>query len=146
MANRVHSKGPFVHEEALAGEAGIYPGMNLYMRQDGKVYLHATEGGGGEVLIAEEDALQGKTVDDVYTINNTCMISIPNKGSEFNVLLKAGEVAVIGSNLISGGDGTFKVSENIASGSTIDDNNVLAVAQEAVTPGASNALVAARII
>jgi len=59
MANRIHSKGAFRHEEDQAAEAGIYPGMLLRLDNAGEVEMHDTEGGavGDEVLIAEEDAL-----------------------------------------------------------------------------------------
>jgi hypothetical protein len=149
MANRIHSKGNWVHEESPAGEAGIYPGMLIELNTAGAVIKHATEGGHGEAAVAMEDALQGGIVDTVYTNGEIVSYGLPCKGGEFNVLLKAGETAVIGSKLISGGDGTWKVDTNVSSGVTISGQGRLAVATEALdlsASGAVNTLVSARII
>jgi hypothetical protein len=109
---RIHSKGEFEQEEYYAGEAGIYPGMQLELNSAGKVIKHATSGGalGDEAMYAMEDQMQGKTVDDVYTINTIVTCIIPRKGSEINVLLADGETVAIGTKIMSGGDGTSKAN------------------------------------
>jgi hypothetical protein len=149
MANRIHSKGDWRHDEALAGEAGIYPGMLVELNSDGEVIAHATEGGNGEFAIAMEDALQGATIADVYTNAEIVSYGLPVKGAVFNVLLAAGENAAIGNWLISGGDGTFKVNTNVTSGVTIEAGGLLAKAEEALdlsASGTSNTLIAARVV
>jgi hypothetical protein len=149
MANRIHSKGDWRHEEALAGEAGIYPGMLVSLNSAGAVIMHATEGGRGEVAIAMEDALQGKTVDDVYTNAEIVSYGIPVTGAVFNVLLQAGETAIIGSELISAGNGKFKVDTNVSSGVTIDAKGRMLIAEEALdlsASGSSDTLIAARVV
>lgn len=142
---RIHSKGTFRQDEAVAGEAGIYPGMLLEVNSSGNVIKHDDEGGRAEKLVAQEDVLQGNTVSTVYTSGGIVTYIIPHQGSEVNVLIKAGQGVSIGDELISAGDGTFKVATDIASGNTVDE--VLFVATEAcdlTASGAVNTLCAAR--
>jgi len=107
MANRIHSKGPYTHEEYNAGEAGIYPGMLVKLDADGDVTMHATEGGRAEAMFAEEDALQGNTVDKVYTVDELCSVILPGLGSEVRARFQDGVDLDIGDRVVSGGDGTL---------------------------------------
>lgn len=129
MANRIHSKGPYTHEEANADEAGIYPGMLVKMVSSGGVEIHDLEGGRCEALFAEEDALQGKTVDDVYTIDNPVSLILPGLGCEIRALVQDGQVVEIGDHLISAGDGTLIRLAGSSSGG--ENDYVVGVAMEA---------------
>lgn len=119
--HRIHSKGSYRHDEAYAAEAGIYPGMLLTLNSSGKLAIHSTEGGvlGDEKIVAEEDALQGKTVDTVYTIDTIASYMIPNKGSVVNMLIEDGQDISIGDKLISAGNGKLKVTTDLESGETL---------------------------
>ena len=108
MSNRIHLKGPYTHDEADAGEAGIYPGMLLKVASDGDVEIHDTEGGRAEALFATEDSLQGNTVATVYTVDNPVMLILPGLGCEVNALIAAGEDIAIGDWLCSNGDGCLR--------------------------------------
>lgn len=112
VIKRIHSKGPIIQDEAFAGEAGIYPGMLIKLNSSGQVIKHTTAGGvlGDENLIAIEDQLQGKTVDDVYADEALVTYMIPHVGSELNILLDDGETVVVGGKIISTGDGTLKAT------------------------------------
>jgi len=136
------------YEEGFAS-AAISPGM-LIERTPGtlgnEVTPHNFAGGGGEVMIALEDALQGKTINDAYVAASAGPPAVPadmisyrlaKAGEEYFVLLKDGEVAADGDPLTSGGDGTFTVA---AAG-----EEVLAVAVEALSPSGANAHIKARI-
>lgn len=138
MANRIHSKGSYVYDEAVAGEASIYPGMLLELNSDGEVIMHDTEGGRAEKAFAIEDALQGNTVDDAYAADDVVAYIIPVQGAEVNALLKAGYDYAIGDELISAADGTLKQATEISSGETVDD--VVAVVTEAVDLTGSGAV------
>ncbi len=149
MANRVHNKGPFRHEENKAAAAGIYPGMLLILDSADKVAVHATEGGalGGEAMFAEEDALQGNTIATVYTIDEIVSVIIPNKGSVVNALIEDGQDISIGDKLISAGNGKLKVTTDLESGETLA--NVIGIATEAIDLTGSNSsdtLSAVRIV
>ena len=138
MANRIWNKGEFRQEENVAAEAGIYPGMLLTLDSANKVAIHADEGGalGGEAIFAVEDALQGKTIDDVYAISTIVTTVIPNKGSVINALIEDGQDISIGDKMISAGNGKLKVSTNLESGETLA--NVVGIATEAIDLTGSN--------
>jgi hypothetical protein len=145
VIKRIHSRGPIIQSEAYAAEAGIYPGMLIKLDSDGKVVKHANAGGvlGDENLIAIEDQLQGKTVDDVYAINTIVTYMIAPPGSELNVLLDDGAAVVIGGKIISTGDGTVKATTGTPA-------KTLGVATKALDLSASantaNALVPCRFV
>ncbi len=148
MANRIHCKGTFRHEEMKANEAGIYPGMLLVMDSNGEVGMHAVEGGelGDEVLIAEEDALQGNIVSTVYADDAPVMIIIPNRGSVVRMRLAENEVLSIGEKVCSNGDGYIACIDNVDSPSKVEV--VIGVAEEAADLSSGNvlgALVAIRV-
>ncbi len=112
VIKRIHSKGPFEQEEYVAAEAGIYPGMLVELDTDGNVIKHDVSGGavGDETLVAMEDQIQGKTVDDVYADEAIVTVMIPAKGTEVNLLLKDGAVVTPGVKVMSNGDGTIIVN------------------------------------
>lgn len=130
MNNRIHSKGPFTHEEYNAGEAGIYPGMLIKLVADGDVEIHDLVGGRCEAMFAEEDALQGKTIDDVYAVDNVVACILPGLGCEVRARIQNDQIVEIGDHLISAGDGTLIVLDSVASGG--ENDYVLAVAMEAL--------------
>jgi len=143
---RIHSKGPFTREEYNADEAGIYPGMLIMLMPTGGVERHDLQGGRCEAMFAEEDALQGKTVSDVYTVDNIVSCIIPQLGCEVNALLQDGQDVDIGDQLISAGDGTLIALTSIDSGG--ENDYVVATAMEALDLSGSaddNGLIRVRI-
>jgi len=147
IVKRIAKKGEYRHEEAKAGEAGIYPGMLLVLQADGTVKKHAVEGGalGDEVLIAAEDALQGKTVDDVYTSGDIVTYYIPAKGAVMNILAEAGTALGIGDKIHSAGDGTIQEASAAASGVTPVPFGIVEEAVDLSASGAVDTLVPIRI-
>jgi len=138
MANRIHSKGPYTHEEYDAGEAGIYPGMLLKLASDGDVEIHDDENGRAEALFAEEDALQGKTISDVYTVDNVVSCILPQLGCEIRALIQAGQDLSIGDRVVSAGDGTLQALGTLDSEAI--DIFVIGVMMEAIDLSASDAV------
>lgn len=135
-AQRIHSKGPYSREEYDAGEAGIYPGMLLKLASDDDVEIHDDENGRAEALFAEEDALQGKTVADVYTVDELVTCILPGLGCEIRALIADENNVSIGDRLVSNGDGRLKPLGNLDSGGI--DVFVIAVATENCDLTASN--------
>ena len=136
---RIHSKGDYRYEEFVAGEAGIYPGMLLYVFAGGTVKMHASDSAITEKLFALEDALQGKSVADVYAIGSIVPCIIPAVGSVVNALITAGQDIAIGDKVVSDGNGCLK------EGSTV----VLGIAEEVLDltdSGDSNDLCPIRIV
>jgi len=137
---RIHSKGAYRQEEAYAGEAGIKPGMLVKLHTNGKLLKHSTQGGdlGDEVLVAVEDALQGKTVSDAYDDASLVTYIIPNKGSVVNMLLKATNNASIGNKLCSASGGVLELVSGLSS--NVSNGSVVGVAEEACDLSASGAV------
>jgi hypothetical protein len=103
---RIHAKGTYQQEEAVAASA-ITPGMLVeFFGKAGTLQPHSTEGGQApEAAFAVEDALQGKTVSDAYAAGDVVTYILPSKGSCVNAILKDGYDYSIGMQLISAGDG-----------------------------------------
>jgi len=132
-ANRIHSKGPYTHEEYNTTETGIYPGMLLNLNSSGNVEKHSDENGRAEALFAEEDALQGRTVDQVYeldSVTDKVLVSciLPGLGCEVRALIQDEQEISIGDRLVSAGDGRLKALGTLDSGDI--DVFVIAVAME----------------
>jgi hypothetical protein len=145
--NRIHSKGDYRLEEYPAGEADIYPGMLLEMASDGEVIKHDSEYGFGEFMIAAEDALQGHTVDDAYTIHEIVQCLLPTKGAEVNLLIEDGEDVEIGEILVSSANGHWRVAT--AGESAGEHYGIMAMAVEncdTTVSGVLDTLCAARVI
>jgi len=135
---RIHSKGEFRQEEAVAGAAGIKPGMLVKLNSAGQAIVHASQGGRAEKAFAIEDALQSKTVDDAYVSGSIVSYILPGQGSEVNALIEAGQDIAVGDELISAGNGKLKKASDADSGVTVAE--VVAIAMEAVNLTASGAV------
>ena len=128
-ANRIHSKGTFAYEEYPAGEADIMPGMLLRLTSTGTVIKHDLENGRCEKMFAQEDYLQGKTVEDLYALANPVGCIIPNLGSEVYGRLENDQVVAIGDWLMSRGNGLLKNGEDLDS--AVEDYFMVGTAMEA---------------
>lgn len=135
-SNRIHIKGGYSYEEYTIGEANLYPGMLVELNSSGNVVAHDDEGGRGVCMILMEDALQGNTVDTVYTNATVGLVIQPYKGTEVNVLIEDGQNIAIGTELISAGNGKFKAKADLESGETHDQT--IGVAAEACDLTGSN--------
>lgn len=127
--NRIHSKGPYTHEEYPAGETGIYPGTLLKLMSDNTVDIHDDENGRAEAMWAEEDALRGRTITHAFAVGNVVPCILPLLGCEIRALIQDGQDISVGDRLVSAGDGTLKALGNLDSGAI--DVFVIAVAMEA---------------
>ncbi|HUS88038.1 MAG TPA: hypothetical protein VMW91_01500 [Desulfosporosinus sp.] len=116
---RIHSKGDWRHDEAVATAVAITPGMIVERITGGYVRAHSTEGGDGAFIVAMEDALQGKTVSQAYAVSVPIMLGLPVQGSEMNCLLVAGESVVVGDDLVSNGLGMLIAEASVSSGVTV---------------------------
>lgn len=116
MANRIHAKGPFVQEEYVAAEADIQPGMLVKLNSSGQLIKHDVENGRAEVMFAQEDALQGRNVDQLYALEAVATVILPNLASEVFGRLENDQVVAIGDWLVSRGNGLLKNIGSLDSG------------------------------
>lgn len=97
-----------VIEEYVAA-ATIYPGMVVELTSAGKVQAHSSAGGAvAPLMVALEDELQGKGIDDAYATDTPVQVWIPYRGDEFYGVLIDGESVVVGDALESAGNGYLK--------------------------------------
>lgn len=129
-------------KEEMVAAAAITPGHLVYENTSGLAAVHATEGGYAERLFAEEDALQGRTIDDDYAASDQVFLHVAMPGDVIYAWLKAGENVSIGANLVSAGDGTLIDEGSVGSGVTV--KQIVGKAVEAKDLSASGA-VASRI-
>ena len=144
--NRIHAKGDYRQEEALAGGT-VTPGMLIELNGSAAVIAHNSEGAVAERAFAAEDALQGAVVGTDYDAADLVTYILPVKGACVNALLKAGYSYDEGDILISAGDGTLIQASEISSGGTVYDN--IAICTEALdlsASGAANTLSEVRIM
>jgi hypothetical protein len=107
--------GERAYEERKAAVAGIYPGMVCEITSDLKVQPHSTEGGKVEVLVAIEDALQGHTVDDAYTVNEPVRLMRFRPGDHCLLRQHVHTNIACGEQVVSHGDGTVRSASDSGS-------------------------------
>jgi hypothetical protein len=101
------------HEEYPANSGNVYPGHLLYevpATSPLAVDPHNVVGGGGPVLVAEEDALQGGTNATAYVINSPVSVRVCAKGDKMLLRLTTGQSVTAGQPLMSNGDGTVTLN------------------------------------
>lgn len=126
-----------VIEEMLA-HATITPGMLVEQLSTGKVQAQSTPGECDLPMVALEDELQGKGIDDNYAENDPVQIWVVQRGEIVNALLTTGQTVVVGDALTSTGDGTLKEASY--------EDVVVAIAAEAVTTTSEVQRIAARFV
>ena len=143
MANTIKlKKYSDVIVEAVAN-ATITPGMLIELMSTGKVRAHASAGGNvAPIMVALEDELQGKGIDDDYAANAPVQCWIPYRGDEVNAIVKDGQNIAIGDLLESAGNG--EVQKHVADVDSSNDitfiypNQIVGVALEAVNMSGSS--------
>lgn len=112
---QVENFGGVVYEERDSAEAGIMPGMLCEVDTSGTVVKHNSAGAKAECLIAIEDSLQGKTVDDAYGNDVPVRLVRFRPGDEFHGLADGGTNIAIGEFVCSAGNGMFRSASDSGS-------------------------------
>ena len=128
-----------VIEEMIAA-AAIYPGMVVEMDSAGKAKVHATATGNVvPVMVALEDELQGKGIDDAYAANDKVQVWIPNSGDQFYGIIADGQTIAKGDLLESDGYGRLqKHVPDEGSVNAIYQSSIVGVALDAVSTAAGS--------
>lgn len=124
--------------EEMVAHAAITPGMLIEQLSTGKVRAQSAAGSVSIPMVALEDELQGKGIDDAYAADDPVQVWVVQRGEIVNAILTTGQTIVIGDELTATGDGTLKEA-------TYEDE-VVAIAVEAVTTTGTAARIAARFV
>lgn len=126
-------------EEFIAA-AAIYPGMVVEMDSAGKAKVHATAGGNVvPVMVALEDELQGKGIDDAYAAADKVQTWILNSGEVFYGILADGQTIAKGDLLESDGYGRLqKHTPDAGSQDSIYQNAIVGVALDTISTAAGS--------
>jgi len=142
--SKIHLIGEGRYEEGIAAGT-IKPGKLIKLTVGGtdgtfdsgyqRKVLVNNQGAGDacEMAFATEDALQGRTIDEDYVLNERVFYVIAGKGDVVQAWLSGGEHTQVGDELIHNGDGTFAV----AAGSDASQTR-LAVALEELDKSSSD--------
>ena len=99
------------HEEKTAVSA-ISPGHMGELTSAGKIQPHSSKGGAHMRLFAKENVLNGDNVDTAYDADDLVMCAYVPPGNRIQGILGLAQIAVIGSDLVSGGDGHLILADN----------------------------------
>lgn len=96
------------HDEAPIATV-VYPGMLALLNSSNQLIPHNVPGGGGQLLVVEEDALRGGDITQqlVATNNPAGPFRRAAKGDEYLMLLQYGQNVAAQTALMSAGDGTL---------------------------------------
>lgn len=99
------------HDEGLLATAatGVYPGMAIEKTSAGEydqVAATPAEYLKRDLNIVLEDALQGKTINDIYTAASQVFFGVPKKGDHVLALVKSGEAIALRDKLKAEGSGS----------------------------------------
>jgi hypothetical protein len=104
-----------------AAAAAITPGHVLELISAGTVQKCATAGGKWAGLVALEDALQGKGIDDNYAATDRVQIWVAGRGEVVNMLLEDEQNIVIGDFIeIATGGRVRKFTSGVAIGIAVE--------------------------
>ena len=123
--------GPQKEAKATAAST-VYPGDLVQLHTDSTVKEHATDSGPAQAMFAIEDSLQGKEIGTVYTAGTQVRYIVGRKGDEVIANLADNQTAVVGSYLISAGNGRLKVYSAASAGVSEWPNSIVAQAMEAL--------------
>ena len=119
-----------VIEEKTATAVAISPGMLLELTSAGLVQAHSTEGGTVLPMVALEDELQGKGIDDNYAVSAKIQCWIAVRGEIAYLLVADSEDVDIGDFLVSAGNGKVKVYDGTAASDVEWPHSIVGVAVE----------------
>lgn len=117
---KVKKYSDVIEEFVAAGD--ITPGMVVKLTADGEV----EPGGSALIMVALEDELQGKGIDDAYVAGDPVQVWIPYRGDIFNGI---GSGLTVGAFVEAGTDGRLVAhNEGVVVGQVVEvleDNRVL---------------------
>jgi hypothetical protein len=132
-----------VRDEDYAN-AAITPGHFIYRLSTDKVAVHASAGQNiAPKMVAIEDELQGKTIDQAYAADDMVQYAVCSPGDWVNALVADGAAAIVkGDAVESAGDGTVQKHaadiHDSDTGGSIYTEQIIGIAREAIDVSGSS--------
>jgi hypothetical protein len=131
MPNKTILRSPYGQQEEARASTAIKCGHLCELHTDTElthlVRPHNNDNNAAEIMVAHEDALQGRSRATDYSADELVQLRILNRGDLFLAKLKASENVTIGDRLVSAGDGTLKKAS--ATETTTNSPVILAISQ-----------------
>jgi hypothetical protein len=118
-----------IREEYKAASA-VTPGMLLELNGSSKVQAHSSAGQNILPMVAYEDELQGKTIDEDYAADDPVQCWVPTRGDKAYLILADGQNITQGDFLESDGNGYVQKHEADSAGVVEYGHPIVGVALE----------------
>lgn len=152
IIQHANEEGDVTRREALAAAgSSITPGLLLERPAATTVQEHSTAGGvlEGKLVAIETqtpDSESALTIDVDYAVGDTVYYVEGKPGDIFYMWLAASQAAVMGTMLVSNGDGMLKLSSPSPPDATVVTNTIVGTPHVPVTTGGAAARIQVRII
>lgn len=125
-AHRILLIGDNARKEEARAAGAITPGMLVAYNSSGNIIAHGTAGGQAQKTFAEEDALQGRTIDTAYASGELVQLAVCAPGDVVQAWLASGENVTPADFLTSNGDGMLKKasSSDVRIGQPLESMNL----------------------
>ena len=130
MPNSVKLKAYNEVNNEYVAAAAITPGQLVELDGNGEVQPHSSAGQNALAMIAVEDYLQGKGIDEDYAADDQVQCWVPTKGDEAYMILADGENVADGDFLESDGNGNLQKHEADSAGAVEYPASIVGVALE----------------
>ena len=127
--NRILLGGDATFVNDLAASATLTPGHLLErFNNSGVIRLRvATADVAGPPLVALDQSMNNKSVDDTYAANDLVEAAVLHKGATAWMLIASGQTVNAGTLLGSAGDGTLKTGATVARFTAIENKGAVVV-------------------
>jgi len=133
---------PITRSAPVATGQTILPG-HLVVLSSGEWVGNTTQGGAIGYCIADMNVIEGKSATEALTVGDTVKAFVPEVGCTYNLVLATSQTIALGAALTSSAT-AGQVEIAVTTGATVDQ--VLFVAEEAVTTTGSTARIRARAV
>jgi len=115
-----------VREERSAAEA-ITPGQFLIVDANGDFAVQATAGVAGPTIVALEDGMQGKTIEDDYAAEDRVQAWVLHRGDQVLAKLGSGFNPAVGDLVQLAGNGGIEAHDTATPGTSFPGNALFQV-------------------
>lgn len=132
---------PITREAKIKSGETILPGHIVTLDSNGEWVGNTVQGGAIGFCIADMNVVEQKLVTEALTAGDNAKAFVPEVGCTYNLILTTSQTIIVGDALTTSAT-AGRVEKATTTGATVDE--VLFIAEEAVTTTASTARIRAR--